>query len=74
MKTTIRTLAFALTGFAMLSGVSPTWAAEAPVARIVVVAKRLPRAEAPVPRIVVVGHRDASSIAQANTAANRRTL
>ncbi|WP_417068842.1 hypothetical protein [Niveibacterium terrae] len=74
MKTSIRTLAFALTGFAALGGMGQAWAAEAPVARIVVVAKRLPRAEAPLPRIVVIGHRDASRIAQANAAANRRTL
>jgi hypothetical protein len=74
MKTSIRTLALALTGFAALTGMSQTWAAEAPVERIVVVAKRLPRAEAPVPRIVVIGRRDASRIAQANAAANRRTL
>jgi len=74
MKTTVRTLALALSGFAAAVGMSQALAAEAPLARIVVVAKRLPRAEAPVPRIVVIGHRDASRIAQANAAANRRTL
>lgn len=74
MNTVIRTFAFALTGFAAVAGMSQVWAAEAPVERIVVVAKRLPRAEAPLPRIVVIGHRDVSRIAQATAAANRRTL
>ena len=74
MNTAIRTFAFALTGFAAVAGMSQVWAAEAPVERIVVVAKRLPRTEAPVPRIVVIGRRDASRIAQANAVANRRML
>ena len=74
MNTAIRTFAFALTGFAAVAGMSQVWAAEAPVERVVVDAKRLPRAEAPLPRIVVIGHRGVSRIAQATAAANRRTL
>lgn len=73
MKTTVRTLVLSLSALACFAAFNAA-AAEAPVARITVVGKRLPRAEAPIERIVVVGHRETSTrIAQA-AAANRRVL